>query len=262
MSFIPKIIFIFCCSILLVHCTKDDALTIDANKAVVEAYLIPGQPVHVKITKEISYSDNESSAKALTGLEVYVNDGTKDYLLSFDSDSVYSSGDIHIISGNTYTLHFAYNNKEVKATTEIPYPATGFYASAYTISTPDLNSFPPSFPDPVTFYWNNSSNDYHTLVFKCIEANPERINDDTTNTFSFPQTEPDKSSSKEVQGTQFTYYGKHYAILYTVLPGYVALFKNSGSSSQNIKAIETNVENGLGIFTGMAPADTLTVTVQ
>ncbi|NJO24567.1 MAG: hypothetical protein HC867_00495 [Bacteroidia bacterium] len=44
-------------------------------------------------------------------------------------------------------------------------------------------------------------------------------------------------------------------------PEYAALYNSNGNSSQNLTTVPTNVQNGLGIFTGVN-ADTVFVTVQ
>jgi len=53
---------------------------------------------------------------------------------------------------------------------------------------------------------------------------------------------------------------RDYVILYHLNPEYAALYKFSGNTSLDIKEPVTNIENAMGIFTGIS-ADTLKIHV-
>jgi hypothetical protein len=53
----------------------------------------------------------------------------------------------------------------------------------------------------------------------------------------------------------------HNVILMHVNPDYAALYRSSGSTSQNISTPPTSITNGLGVFTGVN-ADTLKFEVK
>ena len=55
---------------------------------------------------------------------------------------------------------------------------------------------------------------------------------------------------------EFSHYGTHQIIVYRVNPEYAALYERSGNSTLSLEEPPTNIENGLGIFTG-ASSDTL-----
>jgi hypothetical protein len=59
----------------------------------------------------------------------------------------------------------------------------------------------------------------------------------------------------------FEYLGTHRIILYRILPDYSALYDVNSNSSQNLTSPDSDIENGLGIFTGIN-ADTLWVEVS
>ncbi|OKS85586.1 hypothetical protein RG47T_1032 [Mucilaginibacter polytrichastri] len=70
-----------------------------------------------------------------------------------------------------------------------------------------------------------------------------------------------KTVEYQMQFRSFNYIGIYRAILYSVNKEYIDLLNNqSGSSSQNLANIPTNVNNGLGIFTAMQ-ADTIKLTL-
>ena len=51
-------------------------------------------------------------------------------------------------------------------------------------------------------------------------------------------------------------FGDHRVIVYRVNPEYAALYESASNSSLNISEPPTNINNGLGIFTGIS-SDTL-----
>jgi hypothetical protein len=74
------------------------------------------------------------------------------------------------------------------------------------------------------------------------------------------RSSPAQNNSTELAGPNFGYYGRYDVILYRINAEYASLYSENGSSSINLSQPYTNVNNGLGIFTGLA-ADTLRITV-
>jgi hypothetical protein len=99
------------------------------------------------------------------------------------------------------------------------------------------------------------------VAIKCVASNPTEV---STNGVVRPNfvSGPDQGNSKEINFGEFKYYGKNALLLYRVNTDYAALYNSSGSNSQNLTIVPTNVVNGLGIFTGINLADTLFVKVQ
>jgi hypothetical protein len=242
-----------------VACTKEDDGIAGINKAVVESYLAPGQPVSVKITKEIEYGVDDIN-QPLDNLTVTVTNNAITYALINAGNGIYTSSVIPINVGETYQLNFDYNNVQVSATTVIPSKPVNFTQSATTITVPV--SFPPtSFPDPIKLSWNNPDLDYHLAVVSNIEANPVLINSTGQGRPVF-RTQPSQSTTQDLTFQQFTYYGNHRIVLFRIWPEYAALYEDNGTNSTNLAEPPTNVVNGRGIFTGINTADTLYVRVQ
>lgn len=53
-----------------------------------------------------------------------------------------------------------------------------------------------------------------------------------------------------------TQYGRHQVIVFRVNHEYAALYQSTGSSTLSLTQPPTNIQNGLGIFTGVS-SDTL-----
>jgi hypothetical protein len=116
----------------------------------------------------------------------------------------------------------------------------------------------PEMPDPVKTNWSNPENDYYLVVVENTEENPAVINDFGGNNppARLFRNEPTQTNSYDIRAQQFQYYGKHRIILFHINPEYSSLYKDSGTTSQNITTPPTNVTNGLGIFTAIH-SDTL-----
>jgi Domain of unknown function (DUF4249) len=232
-------------------------------KAVVTAYLSPNKVADVYINKELPFTDESNiQVEPLSNLTVKLTFDGQTKTLKWLEKGHYQS-DFKTESGKTYKLSFDYNGKVVSAETTIPSRPTGFKASVSELQI--TGGFPPSFPDPVKLTWDNAANDYHLAVATNIEPNPEVVTSgfggNTTNLSRQFRSNPSRSTSTELIGPNFQYYGRYDLILYKINGEYASLYENNGSSSINLTAPFTNVENGLGIFTGIA-SDTLRLTVK
>jgi hypothetical protein len=244
-----------------ISCNKDDSSGCDA-KAVVEAYLSPGNTVSIHITEEILYTSSDS-AVGIDNLNVSISNSGTDHILTSAGSGYYTAdSSLKIIPGNTYTLEFEYNNKVITSSTTIPSKPEGFTESASTIAVQQFNpggTTMPVFPDPIELNWDNPDHDYYILVVKCLETSLVPTDTVNSNKPAF-RTEPTQSNTYRLQAMQFKYYGTHEVILYKLNPEYAALYNDNGSNSLNLTSPESNISNGWGIFTGIN-ADTLYVEV-
>lgn len=245
-------------TILSTGCAKEDDGLAGINKAVVESYLAPGQPVSVKITKEIEYGVDNIN-QPLDNLTVIINHNGTDYTLANAGNGIYNSSTIPVNIGGSYQLKFDYNGVQVSASTIIPDKPTSFTQSATTMTVP--TTFPPTFPNPINLKWENPNLDYHLVVVTNIETNPVLINSGGQGRPVF-RTEPSQTTAQDLSFQQFTYYGNYRVVLYRIWPEYAALYEDNGTNSTNLAEPPTNVVNGRGIFTGINTADTLYVRVQ
>ncbi len=282
-SYITSLVSLWSMAVLFASCTETHSV-IDANeKPVIEAFLAPGHPVSLKLTTVIGYTGEESSdsvARPIDGqqIQIKVSDGSI-FTLNSVGDGIYESKATDIVKfGLTYTLDFTYNGLPISATTVIPTRPTGFKISKDIVyrSKIDLSSGTGGFGGPGGFQedrtpieasWDNPNGEYHFVALINTEENPESIvilpTDTDTPLPPFNRrinNEPTTATVTNIMPQTFQYFGKHYAILYRLNPDYAALYRSTGTTTQNISTPPTSITNGLGIFTGVN-ADTLIVNV-
>jgi hypothetical protein len=260
-----KIILIVTIVIITISaCTKKKNDWPDALP-VVEAYLAPGQIPAVQITQELLYGSSGTPAP-ISGLTVQIVHVGKSYTLHESGPGRYISSSLPIIAGDTYQLSFTYNGREVTATTVVPPSPAPVTASTTEMVVPQIGSGL-SIPDPIQFSWHNPEEAYCLMVVRNMEANPQPITfnigdqiiEKPEPVFRMP---PTRGRQQQLSLGRFSYYGRHAVLVYRIQPEYAALYENSGNSSLNLQAPATNIQNGLGIFTGVHAADTIWVQVR
>lgn len=254
------------CLLILSGCNTDDLETSYQDKVVVEAYLYVNHPVKISISRLTAYDpDSEISGDDINNLNVTINN---EVTLIPQGEGVYKGPDSYLIEeGRDYTLSFVFNEKEVTATTHALHKPIDYWQSVTSIEATSFSGPPagggiPSFPDPIELTWSNPENDYYLVVVENIESEPEAINDfgDEEPPSTTFRNEPYQTSSTEINSMQFEYYGTHRLVLFHITPEYASLYKDSGTTSQNITTPPTNVTNGLGIYTALN-SDTLFIEV-
>lgn len=263
---------------LLTACDKAVVNTISGGeKPIVEAYLIPNQPIAIKIKKELLYTENLVDRETLIpGLSIKVTGDGQTYLLKPYSglDSLYrSESDVILKSGVTYSLSFDYNGKTVSASTIIPTKPVGLKSDITSIVrtrqviTSGFGRDVDGNID-VNLTWSNPKGEYHFVVAENTESKPDLVVTlPTTSTTTFNnfsrrfRSQPVQGTETRLRSQQFQYFGKYNVILLKVNPDYAALYNTSGTTSQNISTPPTTITNGLGIFTGIN-ADTLKFQVK
>jgi len=238
------------------------------NKVIVESYILPGNVVQVKLDKLIAFNnDTISDTIDLDELNIYISDDSKSTLLKNYGSGIYADSNFQIIESVNYRLSFNYQERKIFAETSIPVKPANCKQSVTSISVPSFSggSMPssmPSFPDPVKITWTSTPGLYYLVIVENIEENPTSINDFTGDRPSrIFRNEPLQTNTFELESMQFNYLGKHQIVIFSLNPEYAVLYQDGGSSSQNLTGINTNVENGLGIFTGVN-SDTLFLTVK
>ncbi len=240
-------------------------------RAVVEAYLSAGDSIQILVTEEIPFgSQTDTLADPINGLSITLESENKTIFLISRGEGIYSSPE-QIEEGKKYTLQFVYNGKTILAQTTIPSKPQNFALSVSELTITPFSfggGFPgtrPTFPDPVRLTWNNDDQSYYLSAFKNIETTQESIFDGQlifggrNRPPSFNR--PTQLAGAEIETPRIQYYGMHDILLMHVQPEYAALYETNGSSSLNLAPPPTNIENGLGIFTGYA-ADTLQLLVK
>ncbi|PBQ34202.1 hypothetical protein CNR22_21320 [Sphingobacteriaceae bacterium] len=240
------------------------------DSPIIDGYLRPNDYLSVKISRQIPFSsDVKYSSDDINNLSVIITD--KDahiYSLKPVGDGRYVDSTTVVTAGNSYTLSFTYNKKEVQAYTYIPDGPQNATQSLteLTIEKRDTTTRPTpgaSMPDPVKINWSNPDNSYYLVLIENTETDPEAITDFRSNAppARIFRKSPSNFSSEEVRAMEFQYFGKTRIILYHVLPDYATLYDQGSTSSQNLTNPSTSIKNGYGIFTGLN-SDTLWVDVK
>lgn len=263
-------LFALCAATL--SCEPETAVITDTGTPVLQGYLYAGQPVDsILVTLSFTRSGEDTVAATLDDLALVLSDGIQHRPLDFAGRGVYRLPDWIMESGKTYSLSFERDGKTISAQTYIPTKKeASISVTQIELTKIEAGTFPPNFgeqPDPVEITWENPEGDYFYVVVKNIAENPEYVNEifETgelmNRRFSFisrPQATNYYSIDPRREIRQF---GNHQIIVYRVNPEYAALYEVSNSTSLSITEPPGNVENGLGIFTGVS-SDTLYLTVK
>ncbi len=245
------------------------------DKPVVEAYLAPGQPMSVRLTRQVPFSDTTGQGQPITGQMLTITGGGGTYPLRYISDGVYqSNADVKPRLGQAYTLAFDYLGQRVTATTQMPSKPIGYQQDVIELIRTAPVQGGPGGPGggggqqqgAVRLSWQNPTADYYFVVVDNIEVTPILINQFVNPNRPLQQNrrfrnQPTQSDFDDVRGQSFQYYGRHRMVLFHLNPDYAALYKQNSTSTQNIATPPTTVVNGLGIFTGVN-TDTLYVNVK
>lgn len=247
---------------LIWSCKKENAELADYSRPVVQAYLLPGTALQVKVYYQKYLDDTIAHGFPVKGLQLKVSDGVTEVTLTEIADGVYKYADSTFIKDKgTYTLRFNYLEKTITAETTMPDKPVGFTATASTQKVP-VFSFGTEQEEfnPVTFKWNNPDGGYYLLLMKNIDYYPTRINARDTRAYTDSETILGQVSTFQTQQMLFNFLGNYKIKLYRINKEYIDALNSGSSTSLNLTNPSTNVQNGLGIFTAMQ-VDTLDLLV-
>jgi len=249
-------------SIIFVECSKENINPDFEDLPVVEGYLYAGQPLEIKVSRQVPYSNNAVySSDNLDSLSVSVFDGNLYYNLFPIGNGKYTNSNIKVNQLNTLEVEFYYNNLPVSAKTTIPKKPTNFISSASTIYVSD-DIFTLNNPDELEFSWDNPDGYYYFLLIENIESNPAPVyeNDNIANINQLFKLAPTQSDHYSMKTRRLSHYGKHRIVLFHINPDLAALYEESDNTSQNITNPPSEINNAYGIFSGIN-ADTLYINV-
>lgn len=262
---------LFLSTFFFTSCEQESISTTVSQTAVLTGYLYAGQTCDsIRIIQSISYGA-EDSIVSLDNLYVTLNDGNNNYELTSEGEGYYKNANLLIQSGESYTIQFEHKDEIVSATTFIPWKKDAAISDTIIkMEKIEAGTFPPigeNMAEAIEISWDNSEGDYYYIVVQNIENNPEYINDFFANQDGFFRnfrftSEPQISDYYNIDpNREIRQFGTHRVIVFRVNPEYAALYNVSEASSLSITEPPSNVNNGLGILTGIA-SDTLYFEVQ
>ena len=249
-------------------CEKQSIEFIESETAVVEAYIHAGKPVDsIRITQSFSYAQIDTNIITLDDLEIILSDFTSEYLLDPIGDGFYQNLAVIIRQDKSYRLQFSWNGEIISAQTYIPLKKE----AQLSTSVIELAKIPLGTRgggisiEAIEVTWDNAEGDYYYVVIENLESTPEYVNENFALTGgpnrSLFVTEPQINDFYRITQREITQYGSHRIIVFRVNPEYAALYESAGNSTLSLEQPPTNIENGLGIFTG-ATSDTLFLEVK
>lgn len=245
--FLPIIVFMMACD--------DNASEFDLGEfPVVEAYLIPGQPVdNIHVFKMSSFADTIISGEGITGLEIHLTVDSVDYFLTEKTDSAgyyyYPGIDLEIETGDSCQLAFEYSGKTISAETVIPENPTNLSLSKTSISVSMGGGWGSTQTEPIEVTWDNPDNHYFYMVATNIEEDPTPVNDEFEDQPTSVGTSPSTSNLLNIVPPQIRYYGTYQLVIFRVNPEFAEMCLYATTHTINLVEPYTNIVNGKGIFT-------------
>ena len=268
MKTVNKIIYVLC---IIINSSCEDISDFDPgeSKPVVEAFIYEGESVddiYLKKTSPLN-TPSKSDPEIISDAILTISRNGQDFILSPINDQpgryAYDGNDLSVNIGDDYFLTFEYEDMIISSTTTIPSEPEGLDISPESIIIPRINSitdlryFRESFQKTIDVTWNNTDGSYYYLVIENIEDSPQSI--DPTDilgglgiNFEFT-TSPTQENVLQLRPLiHYTQYGTHKVKIYHVNEEYALLYETSTQDSRDLNEPYTNINNGLGIFSGFS----------
>lgn len=239
------------------------------SEPVVEAFIYEGESVddiYLKKTTPFTIGSGIEPEPINDAIITITNKGQSFVLSPITKEPgryFYDGTDLSINIGDNYQLAFEYEDRIISSTTKIPTRPEGVLISTELIEIPEINSlqdlrgFRESFQETIDITWNNTDGSYYYLVIENVEDRPSSI--DPTDIFgglgiNFEFTsEPTQQSLFQLRPMiHYSQYGRHKVTIYKVNEEYALLYETSAQDSRDLNEPYTNINNGLGIFSGFA----------
>jgi hypothetical protein len=248
-------------------------------KLVVQGYMVTGEKADsIQLSYPMEFLSKDSIGDPVVGAEVKLTYDGRDVELTSPGNDGFYGADIVVEPNTTYILSARVTGyRNATAVTTIP-EKPRLKLDSNTIS---MDPQKVSYKDAVRAIQNNDSHpkimlnikdykesDYYYIIFHSLESNPGKIwrtGDPDVRQQGGMRTDIFNSDKFEINFRYLRYFGKHIAVVYRITPEYAMYYNTLKKSNElNISTFlepEGNVENGIGIFTGIA-CDTVEFTVK
>jgi len=253
--------YMFAAMLLLASCSDYQETEVVTDVAVVESYLVPGENASVKLYQMIPFTDEEYTGPVtIDSAEVYIETDGKEYLLT-PVDTVpgyYVCLDTSMVveADKDYILTFDHNGTEVSAATTVPPKPQDLSLSDIYYYYDPYGSLP-GYTDPLEIYWDNTDGAYYQIVVEYLDETYKPISEYLDpNSYDSYRVIASGALSGDTYSLmprrQLAFYGDYKLTLYRINDEYVnLLYSGTDQSTLSITEPQTNVKNGLGIFTGI-----------
>ena len=243
---------------IFISCEQDDIVGVETDIPVVEAFLIPGEPINkIKLTKLIPFLTEEiySVAEEINDAEIMIINNDAYYkLIPFPGDSgyyYYPDTNMLISENQTYRIEFQYKDKQVSASTITPEKPVNFKISQelFLIERMVEGSYPSFTNETYEITWDNEDGSNYYLSVDLLETVIDPVSYMITDTVTQTLSVPSVTNVYNIHSRSLRYYGNYRVVLYKVNEEYANLYESTSTSSQSLTDPFTNIENGKGIFT-------------
>ena len=268
MKYIGLSFFMVVILIAIFSSCNDDVLeTTIIEKVAIQGYLHTDQPLeNIKLTKVLTPAD-ESIQPINDAIITIAVDGQTFGLTSVGA-GLYHEPNLVVETGKMYQISFDYFGKRISSSTIVPTKPENINISdslIYLEQITDFSGIGGTQPDPIQVTWNNPNGYYFYVVMDNMETTLEYVNllfaPQSSEPYHFASTPEVVDIFSINPRRNLQQYGTYRIIIYQVNPEYAALFNDAGNTSLTINEPPTNVENGVGIFTGVN-SDTLYLEVK
>lgn len=263
-----KRLLIILVSIALVSCEEEQ---IGSDSFVVEGFVYAGSPISgINIKSTVPFDAVSVPGQPIPNAQVSVEYNGEVLPLFFNQVTQRYDGpeDLIVEPGAELILNLQVGEQTASSNTVVPDYPVGLTTSIPKIIIPEIELsrdlrqvLTDLFQEArLDIRWSNEAEDYHFLVIEPSDTtNTEPLfNDDIpSNVGTFFDnfrlvSEPSRDSTYTVVGLSLQNYGSYRAILYRINQEYADLYADQLQDSRNLNEPPTNVENGLGIFTGIS----------
>lgn len=237
-----------------------------ASKIVVQAYLFAGQPVeNILLTQPLGLlNTTDRLGPPVNTALVYLEKNGIRYNLILSPDQqgqyFYPGNDLTVAAGDVFNLGIAYEDQQLTATTIVPPKPDTVGLSADTLFLVDTR-IDNSSNSSILISWSATAaqNFFHYILIENIDPLPspfpewQFLGNNPVDFSSFP------FSAKQflISAPNFTHSGKHLTTVYSINQEYADLFIDQAQPDGTVNQAQSNIRNGLGIFTAFNSSDSL-----
>jgi hypothetical protein len=261
----PVVFFLIPCIGFVTSCIKSDKTSF-TDEPIVQACIEPGTHISVTVSRKTPYDDSEKlSDLDINAFQMKIRYAGAWYSLASAGNGRYTdtTGVIPVMADSSYALSFDYNGWIVTSTTRVPVKPYGVSQSVTSITMAQIDPDNPTWtkpPDPIEISFSNDDASYYFLTVECIDNTRVPIYKDSIPSNDIMSTPPLTGNNIYFNPRNLRYFGHNRIILYHITPEYASCFRQQQSTTQNYQQPPTNIQNGLGFFTGVN-ADTLYLNV-
>lgn len=237
-------------ALALAACESDPLSLPPDERFVIQAYLFAGEPVtDVRITETLPIGSPDTVSPPINDAEItLIKDEARYALVLTPGDSGYyhyPGDDLFVEVGDLFGLEVSVDGVTATANTIVPPAPDGVSLSSTELTVEGISA-----SEPVLVRWLNPSGDWYFVTHQNVEEDPEPVFSGTVIIRpSLVVSEPTSADSLEIPTFSIRHYGEYEVNVHRVNPEYGRLYTSREQDTRDLNEPDTNIENGIGIFT-------------